>query len=92
MLMKRIANLKRALKCQTEIKEAEKKILLQEITDHAATKAELESLKKIKRADLWMQAWCAVATAVTCTEPGAASRWADIALQEYEMRFGRIED
>lgn len=39
------------------------------------------------RKKLWVNAWVNVAAAATCTDPKAATRWADIALNDFDERF-----
>lgn len=37
--------------------------------------------------DIWIKAWCAVASATNCIEPESAERWADKALNAAKSRF-----
>ena len=42
----------------------------------------------MKRMDLWCSVWVAVAGCLGVTDPGNASKWADKALEEFDVRFG----
>lgn len=42
---------------------------------------------KISREQVWLTAWCMVATADNCTHKAAPTRWADECLQEFDKRF-----
>lgn len=42
-----------------------------------------------QRRQLWIDAWCAVASAWNCKEPIAATSWADKALKEFDNRFNK---
>lgn len=39
------------------------------------------------RKELWIKAWVGTACAVTCTNPEAATKWADKALADFDDRF-----
>jgi hypothetical protein len=40
-----------------------------------------------QRPQVWLQAWCAVAAAVTCPKHEVAASWADACLKAFDERF-----
>lgn len=43
---------------------------------------------KITREEVWLRAWCSVASSGNCCTEDIATEWADKCLQEFEERFG----
>jgi len=39
------------------------------------------------RKQVWIQAWCHTATAITCATSDTATKWADAALHDFDERF-----
>lgn len=40
-----------------------------------------------KRKEMWIQAWAAVASAFNCHDSQTATKWADNALKDFDIRF-----
>ena len=47
---------------------------------------------ELLRRQVWMLAWSATANATDCKEHGTATLYADAALEEFDKRFGPIQD
>lgn len=51
---------------------------------------ELNKDNDIVRKQVWLTAWCAVATADNCSDIDAPQRWADQCLKAFDERFGKL--
>lgn len=45
----------------------------------------------VAREQVWITAWCAVASASNCTGSRYAASWADDCLSEFDKRFAAIQ-
>lgn len=43
---------------------------------------------EVLRKQVWLTAWCYVATASNCNDQEAPARWADKCLSDFDERFG----
>lgn len=48
--------------------------------------------KEALREYVWIEAWCAVASASNITRPKIADEWADHCLDQFDQRFRAIPD
>lgn len=46
-----------------------------------------ELLHEKMRKQVWLTAWAATASAITCPTTEAATKWADAALKDFDIRF-----
>jgi len=40
---------------------------------------------------VWVRAWCATASAISCQNTETAARWADACLKDFRQRFRKSE-
>jgi len=45
--------------------------------------------KEAVHQDVWLKAWCSVASAGDCREVSTATNWADKCLEEFKERFDK---